>query len=168
LISGDKHYEKTDLNNILEDVLQTLEFKIEKKKAIVNADALPEVNVVPFQFRQLFQNLISNSLKFIPEDRQPVITIKTSTVKYDDLIRYNLQRGKRYVSISISDNGIGFDNKFASKIFTIFQRLHGKSDYEGSGIGLAICKKIIENHEGTIFAEGKPGEGATFTIIIPV
>ncbi len=167
LISGDKHFEKTDLNAIVRDVLQTLELKIEKRGAVVNASGLPTINVVPFQFRQLFQNLISNSLKFSVENRSPVIKITSAPVKYDDLFKYNLPRGKQYVTIQFEDNGIGFDNKFASKIFTIFQRLHGKSEYEGSGIGLAICKKIVENHEGVIFAEGKPGEGSIFSMIIP-
>lgn len=168
LISGNKSFERCSLKDVLEDVLQTLEFKIEAKNARVEVEELPMANVIPSQIRQLFQNLISNSLKFVATDRDPVIRITRSVVTPADLQKYNLTAGVNYLRINVQDNGIGFENDYASKIFVIFQRLHGKAEYEGTGIGLAICKKIVENHEGIIFAEGKSGVGATFSVILPV
>ncbi|MCE3282599.1 MAG: hypothetical protein K0Q66_1336 [Chitinophagaceae bacterium] len=168
LISGDKSFQPYRLDAVLNDVLLTLEFKIEAKKAIIKTTPLPVAPIIPSQIRQLFQNLISNSLKFIPEDRVPEISISSEPLKTNELNSLGLTPGKQYIKILFSDNGIGFENEFASKIFTIFQRLHGKFEYEGTGIGLAICKKIVENHGGVIFAEGRPGIGATFTVIIPV
>jgi PAS domain S-box-containing protein len=167
LISGDKSFQPYSLRSILNEVLQTLEVKIEAKKATITSDDLPTATIIPSQIRQLFQNLISNSLKFVVEDKVPEIKISHSILNYSQVFEYNLPTGKQYIKININDNGIGFEKEFASKIFTIFQRLHGKSEYEGTGIGLAICKKIVENHEGVIFAEGRPGNGSTFTIIIP-
>jgi PAS domain S-box-containing protein len=167
LISGNKSFENYSLTSVLQDVIQTLEFKIEAKHAGIEVDELPVAHIIPSQMRQLFQNLISNSLKFIPPGKNPAIQIIQSEIKHTDLLRYGLSSGKQYIKIEVKDNGIGFDNEYASKIFTIFQRLHGKAEYEGTGIGLAICKKIVENHEGVIYAEGKQGEGAIFTIIIP-
>jgi signal transduction histidine kinase len=115
----------------------------------------------------LFQNLLSNSLKFVREGVQPEIKIRHSWLSAEESLNYQLQDAERYHKIEFIDNGIGFENEFAGKIFAIFQRLHGRSEYEGSGIGLAICKKIVEHHGGLIFAGGTPGEGATFTIILP-
>lgn len=168
LISGNKSFERCSLKDVLDDVLQTLEFKIEAKNATVEVEELPVANIIPSQIRQLFQNLISNSLKFVATNRDPVIRITRSNVTATELQKYNLPAGLNYVRIDVQDNGIGFEKDYASKIFVIFQRLHGKAEYEGTGIGLAICKKIVENHEGIIFAEGKSGVGATFSVILPV
>jgi PAS domain S-box-containing protein len=168
LISGNKSFEQCSLKAVLNDVIQTLEVKIEARNARIYVADLPDAWIIPSQMRQLFQNLISNSLKFIAKDRTPEIHITQSAVKYTDLLNYNLPGGKQYIRINVADNGIGFENAYASKIFTIFQRLHGRAEYEGTGIGLAICKKIVENHEGVIFAEGKPGQGSVFSIILPV
>jgi PAS domain S-box-containing protein len=168
LISGNKSFEQYSLKSVVDDVVQTLEFKIEARNASVYVDDLPVAWIIPSQMRQLFQNLISNSLKFVANDRKPEIRISAAEVKYTDLVNYNLPNTKHYTRINVADNGIGFDNAYASKIFTIFQRLHGRAEYEGTGIGLAICKKIVENHEGVIFAEGKPGEGSVFSIILPL
>jgi PAS domain S-box-containing protein len=168
LISGNKSFEKCSLKEILDDVLQTLEFKIEAKNATILVDDLPTATIIPSQIRQLFQNLISNSLKFVSKDRDPQIRISKSDFSVADAHKFNLAAGKNYIRIDVTDNGIGFENEYASKIFTIFQRLHGKAEYEGTGIGLAICKKIVENHEGAIFAEGTPGVGATFSVILPL
>ena len=167
MISGNYTFESTSLQKVLEDTLQTLEFKIEQRKAIIRYDSLPEVKVIPSQFRQLFQNLISNSLKFVKEDAQPVIVVNCTAATEEEINNYQLAKAASYYKISFSDNGIGFENEYAQKIFAIFQRLHGRSEYEGSGIGLAICKKIVEHHGGVIFAHGQPEEGATFTIILP-
>lgn len=168
LISGNKSYERYSLQKVLEETLQTLEYKIEQKNALVESDGLPEVYIVPSQFRQLFQNLIANSLKFIREGVRPHITISHKYLAPDEVRQYVLQKAERYLQVELQDNGIGFENEFAGKIFLIFQRLHGRSEYEGSGIGLAICKKIVEHHGGIIFATGEPGRGAKFTVILPV
>ena len=134
---------------------------------MITYDNMPEVNIIASQFRQLFQNLLSNSLKFVREGVQPVISITHSFMRQKDVVHYQLAPSEIYLNIIIRDNGIGFENEFAGKIFAIFQRLHGRSEYEGSGIGLAICKKIVEHHGGIISAASTPGEGATFTIILP-
>lgn len=167
LISGNKSFENSDLSALLHEVLQTLEFKIEAKNAIIKTDELPRATVIQSQVRQLFQNLLSNSLKFVAPGRQAEISITHHWLTPAEVHHLHLQNGRQYLQIDVSDNGIGFENEYASKIFTIFQRLHGKAEYEGTGIGLAICKKIAENHEGLIFAEGRPGAGATFSFVLP-
>jgi light-regulated signal transduction histidine kinase (bacteriophytochrome) len=167
MISNNTSFEMYSLQKILEETLQTLEYKIEQQNAIIKSDLLPEAKIIPAQFRQLFQNLISNSLKFIRPDLQPVITISYKLMKADSTVHYQLTDASQYHKLEFRDNGIGFENEYAGKIFAIFQRLHGRSEYEGSGIGLAICKKIIEHHGGIIYATGIPDEGACFTIILP-
>lgn len=167
MISGNKSFEEYSLQQVLEEVLQTLEYKIEQKNAIVEADTLPSAQIIPSQFRQLFQNLLSNSLKFVREEMQPVITIRHSYLSFSEVSKYQVSAADRYLKIDFADNGIGFENEYAGRIFAIFQRLHGRSEYEGSGIGLAICKKIVEHHGGAIYASGQPNNGATFTIILP-
>jgi len=168
VISGNKAFEVHSLKDILEEVVQTLEFKIEDRMATVVSDELPAVRVVPSQFRQLFQNLISNSLKFSREGVAPRIEVTHQYLTERQGEKFGLGKASGYLRLDVTDNGIGFDNQFANKIFTIFQRLHGKTEYEGTGIGLAICKKIAENHGGTITANGTINQGSTFTIIIPV
>lgn len=167
MISNNISFETYSLQKILDETLQTLEFKIEQQNAIVKADQLPKAKIVPSQFRQLFQNLLSNSLKFVKPGVPPVITITHSLLRAEDVVHYQLADAGQYHKLEFRDNGIGFENEFAGKIFAIFQRLHGRSEYEGSGIGLAICKKIVEHHGGIIYASGVPGEGATFTMILP-
>jgi PAS domain S-box-containing protein len=167
-ISGDKGFVRYDLEQLLKEVYQALEYKIEEKKAEIRTSTLPQARIVPSQFRQLFQNLIGNALKFARTDGMvPKVTIAHDYLYGHQVSRYNLQKASRYLKISVKDNGIGFDKRFAEKIFVIFQRLHHKRDYEGTGIGLSICKKIVENHGGVIFADGEPGVGAEFTFIIP-
>lgn len=167
MISGNHAFETSSLQDILEEAIQTLEFKIENQRAVVRYEALPEARVIPSQFRQLFQNLLSNSLKFVREEVPPVITITCEEASAYEVAPYQLASAERYIKILLTDNGIGFENEYAQKIFSIFQRLHGRSEYEGSGIGLAICKKIVEHHGGAIFAAGDPSQGATFTILLP-
>jgi len=167
MITGNRSFELHSLQKILDETLQTLEFKIEQQNATIQFDPLPEARIIPSQFRQLFQNLLSNSLKFVKDGMQPMITIKYSSVTENETGHYQLAEASQYHKIEIADNGIGFENEFAGKIFAIFQRLHGRSEYEGSGIGLAICKKIVEHHGGIIYANGIPDAGATFTIILP-
>ncbi|MGZ5287069.1 MAG: PAS domain-containing sensor histidine kinase, partial [Flavisolibacter sp.] len=167
MITGNTAFEKYSLQKIIEETMQTLEYKIEQQNAIIKADLLPEAKIIPSQFRQLFQNLLSNSLKFVKEGVQAIITVKHTILSPHDISHYQLAQAENYHKIEIADNGIGFENEFANKIFAIFQRLHGRSEYEGSGIGLAICKKIVEHHGGIIYATGAPGQGAVFTIILP-
>ncbi len=167
LITGNTAFERYSLQKIMEETIQTLEFKIEQQNAVIHADKLPEANIIPSQFRQLFQNLLSNSLKFVREGVQPVITVKHTVLGPNEISHFQLAEADHYHKIEFSDNGIGFDNEFANKIFAIFQRLHGRSEYEGSGIGLAICKKIVEHHGGMITASSIQGQGAVFTIILP-
>ena len=168
MITGNKEFEMFSLKTILDDVVQTLDYKIEEHKAIIRSDDLPDAHIVPSQFRQLFQNLLSNSLKFVRQGVQPYITVTHRFLQPTDVKAYNLVKANKYLEIDFKDNGIGFDVQFTEKIFTIFQRLHSRSEYEGTGIGLAICRRITENHGGTILAKSKPGSGATFIIIIPV
>lgn len=167
MITGNTSFENYSLQKILEETLQTLEFKIEQQNALIKADPLPETKMIPSQFRQLFQNLLSNSLKFVKPGVRPELTIKHSYLSAQDIVHYQLAVADRYQKLEFSDNGIGFENEYAGKIFAIFQRLHGRSEYEGSGIGLAICKKIVEHHGGIIYATGVPEEGANFTVILP-
>jgi PAS domain S-box-containing protein len=166
LIAGNKSFVLHSLQHTLDDVLRMLEYKIEEKQAIIRSQPLPHARVIPSQFQQLFQNLLTNSLKFVQDGVRPEINISYRWLKPKDVSQYKLTRAVQYLEVTFADNGIGFDNMFAGKIFAIFQRLQHK-EYEGTGIGLAICKKIVENHGGVIFAQGEPGKGASFIFIIP-
>jgi signal transduction histidine kinase len=153
-----------DLNEIIREILNDFELKITELKAKIYVEDLPQLYVNPVQIRQLFQNLISNSLKFCRKDVPPVISItsKTSAASVN-----GSSNGQFYCTISIQDNGIGFDETYIEQIFTLFKRLNNASEYEGTGIGLAICKKIVEYHKGLIGARSKIGEGSTFMISLP-
>lgn len=164
---SEEHFQKTDLNVILEKVKAELKEVIEEKKACIEATILPELNVIPFQFEQLFTNMISNSLKFSKPGTPPHITIRAEIVNGTHHNHTNSDHDRKYYSFSVSDNGIGFEPRFNEKIFDLFQRLHSRSDYNGTGIGLSICKRIVENHNGFITANGEPGKGATFKIYLP-
>lgn len=166
-ISQDTHVEKVSLSQLFADVLLTFEQRIESTNTTVTVGKLPDTVVVPSQFRQLFQNLISNSLKFASKERKLVITVDGLKIEKPESTELSLKKAPAYIKLIFTDNGIGFDNRFADKIFAIFQRLHSRTDYDGTGIGLAICKKIVENHGGAISARGTEQEGAEFTIIIP-
>lgn len=166
-IKDDKIFVKTSLNKLLEDVLLELAVNIEEENASVEIGNLPKINAIPFQIHQLFVNLISNSLKYRKEDVPPVIKIKTEKIKTGETINGFELIDKKYHKITITDNGIGFRQEFSEKIFMLFKRLETDINYNGTGIGLAICKKITENHNGFIKAEGKPDLGATFTIYLP-
>ncbi|CAN5241175.1 hypothetical protein BH09BAC1_BH09BAC1_03230 [soil metagenome] len=158
-----------DLNVLIEEVLSDLEQVITEKGINIERDNLPTVIAVPGQLRQLFQNLLSNAFKFTKEGVAPKVTISCTTAKGRDLVwKDDLETLSKYYVIVVKDNGIGFEQQYAEKIFSMFQRLHGRSDYPGTGIGLALCKKIVENHEGIIRATGTENEGAIFTIVLPV
>jgi PAS domain S-box-containing protein len=160
-------FEKTDISEIINEVKEDLKEELELKNAIVENTESCEINIIPFQFRQLIYNLVSNSLKFSKPDIQPVIKIKSKIHRVKSS-EDNLTNEGSYCHISISDNGIGFDQQYNTKIFEVFQRLHGKEKYNGTGIGLAIVKKIVENHNGYITAKGEKDKGATFDIYIPL
>jgi PAS domain S-box-containing protein len=156
----------TDLNKVMENIKSDFELIIREKEAIINYPELPVIQGIPLQLFQLFSNLISNSLKY--NVRRPVINIsfeKPGTSEIQSHSRLNPDRS--YLKFVFTDNGIGFEQEFSERIFNVFQRLHGKQTYSGTGIGLAICKKIVENHEGVIYASGVLNEGATFTVILP-
>lgn len=160
---------KTNLNDIIDDVIEDLKEEIQLKSGIIEAEKIHcDVDVIPFQFHQLMYNLVSNSLKFSHPDVIPQITIKCEINKGSKMKNDNLDKDRDYCHITFSDNGIGFDQQYSDKIFEVFQRLHGKETYQGTGIGLAIVKKIIDNHKGVITAKGELGKGATFDIYIPV
>ncbi len=168
LINHEKLFELTDLNIILKNVLSDFELLIDQKKASIQATRLPIINAVPLQMNQLFYNLISNSLKFAKENEPSSIRITSSILSETQMTKYPLLNPSfRYSEIILEDNGIGFDQKYETQIFTIFQRLHDKASYKGTGIGLALCKKIVENHHGEIFVKAKEDKGATFHIILP-
>ena len=163
---AEKVFENSDLNGLLENAKQELGQLIEDKNAIIENTELPTLNVIPFQMQQLFINLIGNSLKYSKENVIPHIKIENSLVTAKDEELLPNTKDKFY-KISVEDNGIGFEQEYANKIFILFNRLHNKNQFDGTGIGLAICKKIVENHKGYIFAEGHPNEGSTFTIYLP-
>ena len=150
---------------------------LHKSNADLHLTDLPTFRANPMQMRQLFQNLISNAIKFCQPDRTPVITINSRLLPRTDVptgLLAPVAPGKAnpietdFVEITVTDNGIGFDEKYADRIFQVFQRLHGKNQFAGSGIGLAICQKIVEHHNGAITANSKPGEGSIFRVYFPV
>ena len=155
-------FKRTNLNLIVEDIKIDLEEKIHSANATIVCDNLPKLSVIPLQFHQLLQNLIANGLKYQKAELDPIITITAEKVVDE-------KDGTRKMwKISVEDNGIGFDQQYDSKIFELFQRLHGKNEYEGTGIGLAICKKIVQNHKGYIKVISEVGKGSNFCIFVPV
>jgi PAS domain S-box-containing protein len=161
-------YQQVDSNLMLRHALEDFELLIEQKGAIIQAGELPVLEAIPVQLRQLFNNLISNALKFSSPQRTPEISITCKPLSREEVIKHqNLDPDKLHYRLEFKDNGIGFQQEHASKIFTIFQRLHGRLDYEGTGIGLAMCKKIVQNHHGNIYAHALPDQGANFIIILP-
>lgn len=148
-------FKATDLSAVMRDVLSDLEIRIEQVKGTVEIGKLPTIDADTTQMRQLLQNLVSNALKFHKPDVSPV-------VKVDSVIDGD------YCVLSVQDNGIGFDEKYLDRIFTIFQRLHGRQAYEGTGVGLAVCRRIAERHSGSITAQSTPDRGARFVVKLPV
>lgn len=158
----------TDLNKEMENVLQDLELLIKQKNARVEKAPLPKITAIPLQIRQLFYNLVNNALKFTADNRVPHIKIACRKLEKTELKKYpELEEGGNYFKIEVADNGIGFSNAHAHKIFSLFKRLNSKDDFEGSGIGLALCLKVVQNHHGAIYAEGEEGVGASFYVILP-
>ncbi|RYU93393.1 sensor histidine kinase [Emticicia agri] len=162
----DEQFVAVDLNEVLNLVKVDFELLIEEKSAVIHSDTLPVVPGIQLQLTQLFFNLLSNALKF--SKKQPVITIKSRKLNFDEINSIiDLDANKNYYLIEFQDNGIGFEQQYARQIFTIFQRLNDKQSYAGTGIGLALCKKIVENHNGYITATSELGEGATFHVYLP-
>jgi signal transduction histidine kinase len=148
-------------------VLTDLELKIEETNAVIRCSSLPSITSYHSQMKQLFTNLLSNAIKFRKPGEPPFIDISSELISDREKSNHLLNNDLKYYKIIIRDSGIGFEQEYALKIFQIFQRLHGKAEYPGSGIGLAICKKIVENHNGIVYAESSPGEGAVFSVILP-
>lgn len=167
-IASSLNYEKTDLNGILEEVKAELNDVIEEKKALIESSPLPTIEAVPYQIKQLLINLLGNSIKYSKQNVPPVVRITGATVAGSRLPEEWVTPEKNYLKLTIADNGIGFEQKYAARIFELFQRLHGKDQYSGTGIGLSICKKVVENHNGSISAFGEPGLGAVFNIYLPL
>jgi PAS domain S-box-containing protein len=164
--TGEK-FVNTDLNKVLKEVLSDFELLIEQKQVVLSYDDLPVIKGIPLQLHQLFANLISNSIKF--SENNPHITITSKTLLPEEVPEYaRLKEKGAYVELVFKDNGIGFEQQYAEQIFIIFQRLNNQKIYSGTGIGLALCKKIVDHHDGIITAKSAPGQGATFTVILPV
>ncbi|MGK7392301.1 MAG: sensor histidine kinase [Candidatus Cyclobacteriaceae bacterium M2_1C_046] len=164
----DQKFEKHELTPILEEVLEDLETKISDTDAKIKFDKLPAIVCNPQEMKRLFQNLIGNALKFKKPDEPPVVSIKAKELRASEVKEdFPISGNKHYLRISVKDEGIGFHEKFQERIFNIFQRLHGRSTYKGTGIGLAICRKIVANHEGFITAKGEENNGAEFIIVLP-
>ncbi|HEX2607488.1 MAG TPA: response regulator [Flavisolibacter sp.] len=166
-LSQPNPFEPTDLNSIIREIQEDLELLIAEKKARIEVPPLPQIDTIPGLIRQLFQNIISNALKFTREGVPPHIQITSDLLLLPDPDAEPDEKGT-ICRITIADNGIGLDEKYAHKIFTIFQRLNDRSSYEGTGIGLAIAKKVIDKHNGLITVRSTPGEGARFIVLLPV
>jgi light-regulated signal transduction histidine kinase (bacteriophytochrome) len=151
-------FEAVDLEQVVDQVCGDFEESIAESDCQILYSELPTVHADPHQVRQLLQNLVGNALKYRRPDERPVIMIRAEDISADD---------QAFCRIEVTDNGIGFDADYAERIFVIFERLHARSEIPGTGIGLAVCRRIVERHGGTITAEGRPGRGATFRFTLP-
>lgn len=169
LAHAPKKFIQTDLNIILKNVMSDLDLLVAETHALIHyKDSLPVVDAIPLQMNQLFYNLLINSLKFHRASMPPEITISSRMLPHEEIKQHNnLNENLSYVEIKFLDNGIGFDQQFTEQIFQLFERLHSLKEFEGTGLGLALCKKIVEHHHGHIFALSKEGEGAVFYVILP-
>lgn len=163
-------FDKLDMNQIMAEIRDDLDIQIKREKAEVNIAKIPEITGERMQIKRLFQNLINNAIKFHKPNSIPVVDVLGKRVKWHEVKRdFGISLPDSvYTMIVIKDNGIGFDEKFSEKIFNIFQRLHGRTEYEGTGIGLAICRKIVANHKGYITARSKENVGSEFIVILPL
>ncbi|HEV7620939.1 MAG TPA: ATP-binding protein, partial [Flavisolibacter sp.] len=162
-----QNVESCNLGDIITDVMEILEQRIEENKVTIKFENLPDVKVIVSRFHILFQNLISNSIKFAKPGIPSEIEIQYKWLTSEEVKDKSLIPASKYLQVSVIDNGIGFKQDYAERIFVLFSRLHSKSDYEGSGLGLAIARRIIENHNGVLYALSKVNEGAAFIFIIP-
>jgi PAS domain S-box-containing protein len=161
-------FAKTDLNKLAEEVKNNLSEVLEEKKATLEISSLPTLLVIPIQFNQLFSNLITNAVKYTKPGIAPIVKISAEIVSAKDTGTNNGMHDDEFWRISVKDNGIGFDQQYENKIFELFQRLHPRSEYEGTGVGLSICKKIVQNHHGFMNAIGNSGNGSIFNVYLPV
>ncbi|WP_080056023.1 PAS domain-containing protein [Spirosoma aerolatum] len=163
-------HRRVDLNDVLREVLENLSIAVDESKAVIQIDPLPVIEGDALQLGQLFQNLLSNAIKFHQPGVRPVVQIRISQLLARDLPLSLpvLRQSKAYYCLDIADNGIGFDEKYKDRIFQVFQRLHSKREFVGTGIGLAICQKVAANHGGAITATSEPNRGATFSVYLPV
>ncbi|MFC5284168.1 PAS domain-containing protein [Pedobacter alpinus] len=164
----DEGFVEVDLHDEMQKIIEDLEYTIEKKNATIDLIVNHHITAIPGQIRQLFQNLLTNAIKFTRDDTLPIVEIKSEILRGDALNIPDLDHNKDYCRITVKDNGIGFDQQYADKIFELFQRLHTRNEYQGTGIGLAVCKKIVEKHNGVITVSSKQNEGTIFIIILPV
>jgi signal transduction histidine kinase len=163
----DRKFEVVDLNSIIDDVKEALRENLLEKNAVITTDFHDKVKIIPFQFVQLMENLIHNAIKFSQPQLPLEVTIKSRLINGADIHIEKLSKEVNYCHISFGDNGIGFEPQHNEKIFGVFQKLHGRDLYEGTGIGLAIVKKIVDNHNGYVDAMGEPMKGVTFNIYVP-
>ena len=167
MLGKKQQFESCSLHSLVHEVTDTLEGSIMENKATIEYTDLPRAVVIPGQMRQLFQNLISNSIKFKKKDTKPHITITHEYVQQEKINEAGLRPSDQYLRVCIKDNGIGFDQAHADRIFNMFERMHAKTTYEGTGLGLSICRRIIENHGGVIHARSSAGDGAEFIFLLP-
>jgi PAS domain S-box-containing protein len=168
-LSLEEQFNPVNLNEVVSSVLADLELVITEKKAMISCETLPVISAIPHQMHQLFYNLINNALKFSQPQVAPVIEIGCRKCEPSIVVEHpELDAGKVYYAFFIQDNGIGFGQDAAEKIFGMFQRLHNRKEFPGTGIGLSLCKKVVLNHKGLISAEGEKGKGARFNFILPV
>lgn len=165
--SFSQQFEEVNLNAVFDEVILLHHTTIEKTNAVIKRSPLPVIKGISFQCTQLLDNLIGNALKYRHPHRTPLITVHAEKVSGSTIAENHIHRLRDYYKITIADNGIGFEPDHAETIFNLFHRLHSGGDYTGSGIGLAICKKIVQNHKGFITASGEPGRGAAFQIYLP-
>ena len=160
--------ETVDINLVMEGIKNDLELLILQKEAKISLHNLPKIKAVPALIYQLFYNLVNNALKFSKDDEASHICISAKPVSLPDLNGFpDINKAKKYVEIIVEDNGIGFNQEFADQMFNVFTRLNSREKYEGTGLGLALCKKIVHRHHGVIYAEGKENEVAVFHILLP-
>ncbi|HVK48110.1 MAG TPA: ATP-binding protein, partial [Pseudobacter sp.] len=158
---------KTDIRTLIQQVIEELDLSIEDSHAFIDLQLMPDMEVNPVQIKQLFHNLLTNALKFQRPGVPLRISISSNKLSKEEKEQFKLRSPRNYYKFVVSDNGIGFEEMYAERIFQLFQRLHGKAEYPGSGIGLAICRRIADNHGGLISASGQPDKGAAFTIVLP-
>lgn len=167
LVNGNTAFEKCDLSEVFNQAVKALRLEIEQSNAKILSSQLPAVMAIPEQIKQVFVHLLSNSIKFRKEGVRPVIHVEHEYIMAGEMSYYGVTTSDKYVKIACIDNGIGFNDTYAAKIFSPFQRLHAREHYEGLGMGLTLCKKIIEHHGGHIMATGLPENGTIFTILLP-